>query len=226
MKYVLVAFLAVFLVACKSTPQEAVSLDTNFFSNDELTVGVIYIPPQEKATTYIYGASCLLCYGVASALTEELDDHLESTISTTELESIKSIVLSEYSEFSHTVELSTLPISIKDLPDFKDELGFAPKDFRSLKESLNIDLLVVLNIPRHGAIRSFNNYFPVSDPKGYIAGLIYSVDLNTNSYVQYLDFTKSVQPLGDWDEPSDFPSVTTSYYQTVENIKQKIKDAI
>lgn len=221
-----VAGLTVLLVACKSTPQPTVALNTNYFANDDLKVGVLYIPPEEKATTHIFGASCLLCYGFASALTSELDTHLAKNISTDELTKIKDLVLSEYSQRSQETELITLPSPIEDLKEFSGELGFAEKDFRPLKETLDLDLLVVLQVPRHGAFRSFSEYIPNGDPQGYVAGLLYSVDLNTNAYVQYLDITEKVQPSGEWDEPTDFPSVTTSYYQAIENMKQKIKNAI
>ncbi len=225
-KYLFVAGLAILLSACGSTPQPTVTLNTNLFAKDGLKVGIAYAPPKGKATTHIYGANCLLCYRVASALTSSLDTHLEANIMTDELTKIKNIVLAEYSQRSKNVELVSLPTSIDKLKKFKGELGFAKKDFRVLKEKLGIDLLVVLDVYNHGAYRSFSNYIPNGDPQGYIAGSLYSVDLDTNAYVQYLRIDEKVQPSGDWDEPSTFPSVTTSYYQAIENGKQKIKDAI
>jgi len=214
------------MTACSSTLQPTVELDTNYFSGEKMKVGVLYIAPIDKATTHITGASCLLCYAVASALTSELDTHLENTLSNDELVKIKELVVSEYKELSKDTKLITLDQPIKELKDFKGELGFAKKDFRSLKESLAIDLLVVLELPRHGAFRSFSNYIPNGDPQGYIAGLLYSVDLSTNAYVQYLDLTEMVQQTGEWDEPPSFPSVTTAYYQAAENLKKKIRDSI
>ncbi|QMV14248.1 hypothetical protein [Vibrio spartinae] len=225
LKSFVMAGLAILLAACSSTPQPTVTLDTNFV-NEHLKVGVLYIPPQEEATTHIFGASCLLCYGFASTLTSELDTYLEKNITTDELIKIRDLVLSEYSQRSQETKLVSLPSSIKDLKDFNGDLGFAKKDFRSLKEILDIDVLVVLHITRYGAFRSFSDYIPNGDPQGYVAGLLYSVDLNSNAYVQYLDITEVVQPSGEWDEPKEFPSVTTSYYQAIENVKQKIKDAI
>ena len=221
-----IASLALVLAACGSTPQPNVTLNTNLFGKQDLRIGIAYIPPKENATTHIFGAGCLLCYGVASALTSTLDNHLESTITTDELTKMKDLVLSEYSLRSKNVEFVTLPTPIKKLSKFKGEVGFAKKDFRALKEKLHIDLLVVLQLSRHGTFRSFSNYIPNGDPQGHVFGLLYSVDLNTNAYVQYLDIDEKVQPIGQWDEPPTFPSVTTSYYQAIENTKQKIKSAL
>jgi hypothetical protein len=222
----LVTCLAILLTACGSTPQPTVTLNTNLLANKDLRVGIVYNAPKGKAETHIYGASCLLCYGVASAMTSKLDTHLETTITDNELVNIKDLVTAKYLERTANVTSVELPIAIKKLKKFKGELGFAKKDFRPLKEQLNLDVLVVLDINEHGAYRFFSAYVPNGSPQGYIAGLLYAVDLNSNAYVQHLKIEEKIQPLGEWDEPTDFPSVTTSYYQAIENVKQKINDAI
>jgi hypothetical protein len=226
LKYTFITGLVLLLAACGSTPQPTIALSTNAFSQKDLKIGVVYAPPKDKATTHIFGAGCLLCYGVASALTGKLDNHLENTIDNSELIKIKELVLSEYSQRSKNVKFITLPTPIDKLKKFKGELGFAKKDFRGLKETLDIDMIVVLDISRYGAHRYFSNYIPNGDPQGHIAGLLYSVDLNTNAFIQYMRIDEKVQPTGEWDDAPTFPSVTTSYYQAIENSKQKIKDAI
>lgn len=225
-KSIVTLTLVTLIAACGSTPQPTVDLNTNIFAKPDLKIGVVYTAPKEKATTHIYGAGCLLCYGVASALTSSLDKHLESTVTTDELTKIQELVVSEYSTKTKNVKIVTLPQQISKLGKFKGELGFAKKDFRPLKEQLGVDVLVVLDLYRHGAYRSFSNYIPNGDPQGYVSGLLYGVDLNTNAYIQYLKIDEQVQPQGEWDEPPTFPSVTTSYYQAVENIKSKLEQAI
>ncbi len=225
-KQLIIAGLVLVLAACGSTPQPTVALNTNALTNKALKIGIVYNEPDDKATTHIFGAGCLLCYGVASTLTNKLDTHLENTIDTSELISLKELVLSEYSQRSNSVEFVTLTTPIKKLKKFKGELGFAKKDFRVLKETLAVDVIVVFDVYRYGAFRSFSNYIPNGDPQGHIAGLLYAIDLNTNAYIQYLAIDEKIQPSGEWDEAPAFPSVTTSYYQAVENAKQKIKDAI
>ena len=226
LKRLSIVTLVLLISACASTPQPTVVLNSSLFNKEALKIGVAYNPPEDKATTHIYGAACLLCYAVASGLTSSLDTHLEATITTDELVKMKEIVLSEYSQRSKNVELVDLSTSIDKLKNFKGEQGFAKKDFRHFREKLGIDLLVVLDLSSHGAFRSFSNYIPNGDPQGYVGGQLYSIDLSTNAYVQYLDINVKVQPSGVWDEPPHFPSVTTSYYQAVENTKQIIKDAI
>lgn len=216
----LVIGLALLAVGCAGTPQATVKMDKNLIS-DDTEVGIVTLLPS-KATTHIYGAGCLLCYGVASGLTATLDTHLESTISTDELEQIKAIVVDKYTSLTSKTTVVDA-IDIDKLKSFSGGLGFAKKDFRPLKEELGKDVLVVLQIDAHGAHRLFSSYFPQSDPKGYIAGLLYSVDLNTNAYLQYKVIDEKVQPDGDWDEPPTFPAVTTSYYQAAEDVKRDVK---
>ena len=222
----IIAVSSLTLVACVATPQPTVTLDTNYFKDESLKIGIVYLPPEKEATTHISGANCLLCYGVASALTATLDTHLAESISDEELLNIRNLIRTEYSQRSSETQIIELNKPISDLADFNGELGFARKDFRPLKKELDIDLLVVFQVSAHGTYRTFFDYIPTGDPKGYIGAILYSVDLNNNAYVQYEDLTEKVQPEGAWDEPSDFPSVTTSYYQAVENVKEKIRKSI
>lgn len=218
--------LALLLSACATTPQPTVALDTNVFSNPELKVGVAYIPPEKQATTHIRGADCLLCIGVASALTSSLSEHLKTSITTGELDTLKDLVVNEYSKRSPNTKLVELPGSIGDLPSFPDQVGFAKKDFRGLKEKLDLDVLVVFKVDAHGAHRNFSSYIPTGDPQGYVGANLYSVNLDNNAYVQYLEIEEKVQPEGEWDEPPTFPNVTTSYFQAVENTRQTISNAL
>lgn len=222
-KYVVGVFSIFFLSGCAmSPPQSEVALNTDVLSRDDIKIGIYYEAPEDKATTHIWGANCLLCYAFASALTNGLDSHLESTISTDELDAIKDLVHSQYSSRFANVKLVQLSTPLDDFKDFEDQLGFADKDLRDVKSELDIDVLVVVQLRSYGAYRSFSDYVPNGDPKGHLAGLLYSVDLNTNAYLQYLSINEKVQPGGPWDEPPSYPNVTTAYYQAVENVKAKI----
>lgn len=225
-KVVITVSLSFLLFACGSTPQPTITLDSNILAQPDTRIGVVYISPNDKPTTHIFGASCLLCYGVASSLTGKLDTHLESSISEEELLSLRQLVMSEYSQKAANISFIDLVVPFKELKKFKGDLGYAQKDFRPLKDWMNIDVLVVLHVARHGAYRSFSSYIPNSDPQGHVFGWLYTVDLETNAYMQYLEISENVQPEGEWDEPNNFPSVTTAYYQAIENAKQKIKNSI
>lgn len=225
-KAVSIVLLSILLVACGATPQPTMPLISNLLDKETTKIGVYYEFPEDQATTHIYGAACILCYGVASALTASLDDHLESTINQDELEDIKNIVFKAYAEKSNDVSWVELSSPIKKLAKFKGGLGYAERDFRILKKPLGIDYLVVVDINAHGAYRSFSNYVPNGDPQGYINGVVFAVDLNTNAYIHYLEINEIVQPIGEWDQPDHFPSVTTAYYQATANAKDTVTKAL
>lgn len=221
-----IVLISVLLAACGSTPQGFVPLVKNNVQNQGTKIGFVYISPEDKATTNIYGAGCLLCYGVASALTSSLDTHIESEISADELLVIKQAVVDGYGALDVSLQEITLAKPIDKMKKFDGENGFAKRDFRSLKQSKGLDMLVVLELNEHGAYRSFSNYVPNGDPQGYVSGTLYTVDLTTNGYIQYLKIDEKVQPQGNWDEPPTFPSVTTAYYQALENVKDSIKKSL
>lgn len=225
-KAISVFLVSLFLAACGSTPQPTVELASNVIDRQASKIGVYYESPEDQATTHIYGAGCLLCYGVASSLTSSLDDHLESSIDEEELDHIKEIVFKAYTEKSEDVAWVELSSPMDKLPKFKGDLGYAKRDFRILKETLDVDYLVVVDLNAHGAYRSFSNYIPNGDPQGYINGVVFTVDLNTNAYIQYLEINETVQPVGEWDQPKEFPSVTTAYYQAAANVKDTIRKAL
>lgn len=215
--------LACLVTGCASAPrQPTITTNAQIFSNPSLRTGFVYVAPKKEATTHIMGASCLLCYAVAASLTGSLDSHLKRAIKQEELHNIKDLVWSIYAEKTNKLKEVTLPTSITQLEKFKSELGSPEKDFRPLKEQLEVDVLIVVSIGAHGAYRSFTNYLPTSDPMGYVSGTVYAVDLSNNAYISYLELNEMVQPQGQWDEAPNYPNVTNAYYQAVENAKHKI----
>lgn len=96
LKGVAVASAVALLAACGSTPQPVVKLSTNVVADENTRVGYVFVAPNGEATTHIFGASCLLCYGVASALTSSLDTHLKHNVDTSELIAMSDLVKSEY----------------------------------------------------------------------------------------------------------------------------------
>ena len=215
-----------FIAACGSTAQPLVPLQTNVINKDSSKIGVYYELPDEEATTHIFGAECFLCHSKASSMTSALSSHLENSIDEEELEDIKETVFIEFKDLSDDVTYVELSRPMEKLPKFKGGSGYALRDFRFLKEQLEIDYLVVVDLNAHGAYHSFNKDTPNGDPQGYISGVIFTVDLDNNAFVQYREINEKVQPKGDWDQPANFPSVTAAYYQAASNVRKIIRDEL
>lgn len=222
--FLLITLFTLVLSACGSTPlQSTVLLSNHAIDKTSSKIGVYYELPNDIATTHIYGAECFLCASKASALTSALDSHLERTIDEEELEDIKETIFIEFKQRSDDVAYIELSQPMDKLPKFKGGNGFATRDFRFLKEQLEIDYLVVIDFNAHGAAWRFDKDTPLGPPKGYINGVIFTVDLTTNALVQYQEISETVAPKGDWNQPNQFPNVTAAYFQAATNVREIIR---
>ena len=215
--YILSVFMALFLMGCGTIPQAPIALDMNKFTQPENRVG-IFFELTNKPTTNIYGAGCLLCYGVASASTGSLDKHLE-TLALDDINNLQKVLIDKLESQDKQIKIVEVK---KKLKKFKSQPDFPDRDFRELKEEYGIDSLIVVNVIEHGAFRSFNGYVATSDPMGFVKASVYTVDLTTNKYIQYDDIEIKVNVNGNWDEAPSFPGVTGAYYEAIEKAKEAI----
>jgi hypothetical protein len=103
------------------------------------------------------------------------------------------------------------------MPDVRSETpNVAKKDFSSLRKKYNIDKLLVVDIKTLGFIRTYSAYFPTSDPKGWLSGAGYIVNLSNNTYEWYLPVFVTRGTDKNWDEPPAFPGLTNAYFQVLE----------
>lgn len=209
------------MFGCATVQQAPLALSEDFYSSGDKVVGV-YVDELPKTDTHLVGASCLLCMAAASMANSSLTDHIRS-LNTDELSGLNKSVARVVSGKGVKVNPISAPIDISKLGKFKsDGANFAEKDFRPLKDRLNVDKLIVIDLNTVGAYRPYSSYVPTGDPVGTVTGQAYTVDLATNKYELYegIDFKVSVQ--GEWDEPPAFPGVTNAYFQAIELTKDKI----
>lgn len=211
------------LSACGSTPQAPVNLSSNYFeANKDNKLGV-YLNAIPEVDTSLPGASCLLCYAAASAANSSLSSHFQS-LQSDDLAVIDEELLELLKAKGVKAQQIDTNINIDKLKKFKTkELNFASKDFRSLKDTLAVDQLLVIDFDMVGAVRSYSSYIPNGPPTAAVSGTVYIVDLASNQYVQFDRFNINLAAQGEWDEPPAFPGLTTSYYQVVEMAKDRIK---
>lgn len=214
--------LAIGLSACAVKPITPINMDTNFYQDSTSTVGVYVVAP-EKVDTYLDGASCLLCYAAAAAANGTLTKHLR-TLDVNEMTMIKSDIVKDMQGKGKKVTLVNADLNLNKLKTYKPKTeGFAAVDFTVLKNTAGVDKLLVLQIDMLGAQRLYSGYVPTSSPIGAVSGKIFLVDLATNKLELYQSFNERVAVEGEWDEPDNFPGVTTAYYQAMEQAKDFIK---
>lgn len=211
----LLLFITTIVSGCAAVPQTPIGLNQEAIKPASGRIGIAMTALPEIDTVFP-GADCLLCYATASLANKSLTNHTKTFKHETLLE-LKSNLAALLKQKGADVFMIDDDLNIEDLDKFSGKAeNVALKNFQPLKEKYNIDQLLVVTINGVGFVRNYASYVPTSDPKGYVRGMGYIVNLNNNTYEWYLpvDVTKSAD--GVWDEPPSFPGLTNAYYQAVE----------
>lgn len=212
---ILVASLVIFLGGCVTPPQQFVQLDLKMLDAKSGKVGVAMavLPPVD---TFFPGANCLLCLAAASAANSTLTTYAQ-TLPRDDLSKIKDTVADLMRKKGMIITVIEEGINMESLSDVSNPgKNVARKDFSPLRKKYDIDKLVVIDIKALGFIRTYSAYFPTSEPKGYLNGAGYIVNLSNNTYDWYLPVSVSRSPGATWDEPPKFPALTNAYFQVLE----------
>ncbi len=216
----LIVTLAV-ISGCATKSQLNLGLSQDFYTHKEIVVGV-YMTELPKTDTHIVGAHCLLCYAVATGANSSLTKQMK-TLNSEDLEGLDQKVVDLIVSKGISAKIIETEIIINELKQFDSkEDNFARRDFRSFKDKLNIDKLVVIDLNMLGAYRAYNGYFPQGGPMGAVIGSAYTIDLKTNRYELYEKIDFKISPDGTWDEPPAFPGVSNSFFQAIELTKERI----
>lgn len=219
------------LVGCASMTSKPVALDQSYYESEEQVS--VYVEPLPEASMSYPGASCLLCLGAAAAANDELASRV-SEFSTDELETIGSDVISFFEDKDFTVQEmgEDFKIDRKALPRFRKrsqaENGavYTRRDYRSLREDVETDELLLLRFKKVGVERTYNGYIPTGQPQAVVQGQISLVDLETNELILNQPLQINAKVDGEWDEPPNFPGITTAYYEALEKVRDKVVQAL
>jgi hypothetical protein len=217
------SLLTLLVIGCAPTPIKPVAIEAQFYEQKTQKVGV-YLDTLPEVNTFFPGAGCLLCLAAAEIANSDVTDHVK-TLSVEDIESIAADVETALKAKGLQPVIISSPINWDNLEEFKtpDELKqYARKDLRPLKQPMGVDKLVVVDINQVGVIRSYSSYVPTSDPMGYLYGEVAIVDLNDNSYKMYQSVNIKTAVVGEWDEPENFPGITTAFYESINTLKQKV----
>lgn len=209
------------LVGCAGTPQGPVALNHAELVKPEVRIGVAMttVPPVD---THLPGADCLLCYAAASMANSSLTSHAK-TLPSDELKQVKDQVAEILKKRGAKVRVIDEPLDLERLPKAASSgPNIAPKDFSALKSKYEVDKLLVIDVRSVGFQRAYASYIPTSDPRGWVRGSGYVVNLSNNSYEWLLPVEVLRAAEGKWDEPPKYPGLTNAYFQAIEMAKDQI----
>ena len=203
------------LGGCVTAPQLPIALNQDTLSAKSGRVGVA-MTVLPKADTSILGAGCLLCYATASAANADLTKHAE-TLPLEDLPKLKNEIADILRKKGTDVVVIPDPIDLKTLAsNDKDGPNMAKYNFAPFQSKYKIDKLLMIDITALGFLRTYAQYFPTSDPKAYLQGAGYLVNLKTNAYEWYLPVSINKSADKAWDEPPQFPGLSNAYFQVLE----------
>ena len=206
---VILVLLSAMLGACAAAPRKPLALDKGQLASSLGKVGVI-MTPIPKIDTHLEGAGCLLCYAAASAANSQLTKHT-LTLSHDNLPKLKDEVADLLRKKGIDAMVIPDDIPLDKLRDVsKKAENVADKDFGPVGTKYGVNRLVVLEISTLGMWRTYNAYFPTSDPKGVFKGAGYLIDVTNNTMAWYQPVEVLTSAEGPWDEPPSFPGLTNA----------------
>ena len=175
---------------------------------------------------HLPGANCLLCVAAAELANTKLSNHTK-TLDHDNYPQILTTLSQLIEENGAEGVIINTPLNVKNLKKIKSKTPNTAKyDYSAVAEDKDLTHLLVLNVYALGFHREYSNYFPLSEPKAYLSGTSFLVNLQTNTYEWYtpLEFKKSV---GDnWKEPPTFPGLTNAFYHVLASSKSAILEPL
>ncbi len=215
-----VVVLAALVAACASAPQTPVQLNVASSLASGTRVGVILVDVPKPDTTFP-GAGCLLCYATASVANSSLTKQVK-TWGTEDLVALRADAAKALKAKGVTAVAVNEPVDLSKLPKGPGGLNKAAYDFGALGKKYAFDKALVIDLQSVGASRNYAAYVPTDVPRGEVQGLVYLVDLASQTYEWYQVVKASRPAAGNWDEPPSFPGMTNAYYQAVEDARDAV----
>ena len=203
------------LTGCASKPQLPVSIADGALKADAGRIGVA-MTAVPKVDTQFPGAGCLLCLAAASAMNSSLTDHVR-TLPPEDVAGLKDRAAALIKAKGATPVVFPDPLQAQALPDFSGtEPNAARKDFRVLRDKMQVDKLLLIAVDTIGVHRTYSAYVPTAEPKAVFKGTALLVNLKTNQLEWYHSFNVVKAADGAWDESPKFPRMTNAYFQALE----------
>lgn len=215
------ALLAVsmFFAGCATRVQAPVELKQEALGDKGTRVGVI-MTSVPKPNTYFPGAGCLLCMATAELANSSLTKYTK-TLTLEDLPTLKDQAADVLRKKGLTVTVIPDVLDLDTLAkNSADGQNAANKNFAPLAQKYQVDKLVVLSVNQVGFTRPYSAYVATGEPKAFLDGVGFMVDLKTNNYDWYAVANISRAASGGaWDEAPSFPGLSNAYFQVLEQGK-------
>ena len=224
-KLALTGLVLALLQGC-ATVQPNVALDSGFWNEKDKTVAVVVakLPPADYMTT---GQQGLLDVAINEGANSALNDHLQN-LDISEFKAIGEYFTSILKDKGLNVTGLHVDFEVPELRQFhgKKDGGtvFGHRDYRMLKQRVDADQVLLIEVSRAGVVRPYYGFFPTGEPLANFVTEGRLVDLETNRILWRAHFETNLAIQKPWDEPPTFPNVTTAIYKSLEQAKVTLQN--
>lgn len=215
-----VIVLASLVAACASAPQAPVGLNAASSLASGTRVGVVLVNVPKPDTSFP-GAGCLLCYAAAAAVNSSLTKQVQ-TWGTEDLVALRADATKALKAKGVTAVAVDEPVDLSNLPKGPGGPNKPAFDFGALGKKYAFDKALVIHLQSLGVSRAYSAYVPTDVPRSEVQGVVYLVDLASQTYEWYQPVKASRAAAGNWDEAPSFPGVTNAYYQAIEEARDAV----
>jgi hypothetical protein len=208
------------LAGCATKPQPPMDLRP-FAGGTSQKVGVA-LAELPKASMDYPGTDCLLCFAAAQLANAPLAKQVD-TFDAEQLKPVRDRIADSLRRKGVNAVVIAEPIVLESLAQVSGDTTNKPhRDFRPLKARYGVDKLVVVSVDALGIQRLYSGFAPVTDPRAYVRGTGYMVDLASNTYEWYQPFRVFRPAEGRWNEPPEYPGLTNAYLRALEASQDRL----
>jgi len=171
-------------------------------------IGIFWVSKLKRAYMYKKGTQGLLDMAINKALSLKLQKRLEA-------EKVDFLVGKYYlNVFSQAFKDEGFDVKV-----FKENLYSPSGDlFETKAKEFDLDYMFVLAIGRFGIERSYAEFIPVGEPRGYSYGKVMFGDIKENNLlVQFNSYARKMNK-GLWDDPPEYANLMTTLEESFESL--------
>ena len=172
------------------------------------------------------GSQGLLDMAINNASMADEERHLRS-LKADDFKEVAKIFESELLNKGFNVLIAKDEIDLKNFEKFKGaKSGTFKKDISKLFQENEAQKVIILQLLRYGAIRSYYGFIPLTDPKGVATVQGVMINKSDNSILWRTGLLKGdikVDVEGEWHQKPDYPALTDAVNEAIKKSKEYLE---
>jgi len=210
-KIFLLLLTASFLAGC-ATNEHNIRLSDGFWQNPKHNITIAKIKVADKPGLHQTGQQGLLDIAVSAAVTQTFNKHLEKT----SLDWYKELPQKFVTQLKQRHILAKV---------YSIDIDAKQKKNATIIVQMDSDKLLLLELQKLGAIRSYYSFIPTGAPKAYCILKGELID-RQDKKVLWRHLAKIEEPVqGNWDQPPSYPNFTIALKQAIDSAQEEVIDS-